>query len=121
MAFMEGIVAAGSTATQVAGADLTPGNFNGTFPSGINLFGAITGHYIDLNGVGHGFVAVPCDHGCSKNGGAVMAATARVSTATVTNQVVPALPGMLNPKLRLDALVTPRSCRENPAELMGRG
>jgi hypothetical protein len=88
------------TTFDAPGADLTPGDFNGTFPSDINLFRAITGDYIDVNGVGHSFVAVPCDDGCSNNDQAAMAAT-RVSPATTTNQVNPAFPGMLNSKLRL--------------------
>jgi hypothetical protein len=88
------------TTFDAPGADLTPGDFNGTFPSDINLFGVITGDYIDVNGVGHSFVAVPCDDGCSNNDQAAMAAT-RVSPATTTNQVNPAFPGMLNSKLRL--------------------
>lgn len=41
------------------GADLTPGNFNGTFPSMINLFGEITGSASDVNGANHGFVRSP--------------------------------------------------------------
>ena len=38
------------------GADLTPGDFNGTFPSNINLFGAIIGDYLDAGEVYHGFL-----------------------------------------------------------------
>lgn len=82
------------------GADLTPGDFNGTIPSNINLFGAITGYYIDVNNVYHGFVAVPCDQGCSENDEAATTAT-RVGPGTATNQVHMALPGVPNPKLRL--------------------
>lgn len=45
-----------TTPLDAPGADLTPGNFNGTFPSMINLFGEITGSYSDVNGANHGFV-----------------------------------------------------------------
>jgi hypothetical protein len=38
------------------GADLTPGDFNGTFPSNINLFGAIVGDYLDAGEVHHGIL-----------------------------------------------------------------
>jgi hypothetical protein len=55
------------TTFDAPGADLTPGNFNGTFPSTINLFGAITGNYVDVNNVSHGFVAVPCFFECQDN------------------------------------------------------
>jgi hypothetical protein len=41
------------------GADLTPGDNNGTYPSGINTWGAITGAYQDSNNVLHGFVRSP--------------------------------------------------------------
>lgn len=41
------------------GADLTPGNFNGTFPSMITSFGVIAGSYSDVNGANHGFVLSP--------------------------------------------------------------
>lgn len=41
------------------GADLTPGDYNGTFPAGINARGVITGSYIDLNNVYHGFLRNP--------------------------------------------------------------
>ncbi len=41
------------------GADLTAGNFNGTFPAGINLFGTIEGSYYDASNVSHGFVRTP--------------------------------------------------------------
>jgi hypothetical protein len=43
------------------GADLTPEDFNGTFPSQINLFGVIAGTYIDANFVAHGFLQSPCN------------------------------------------------------------
>jgi hypothetical protein len=81
-------------------ADLTPGNFNGTFASSINLFGAITGTYYDVNSVAHGFVAVPCKQECSESDKAATARTG-VSPATATNQVSQAKPvsrGFLNPK-----------------------
>ena len=38
------------------GADLTPGDFNGTVPDSINELGVITGFYYDSNSVPHGFV-----------------------------------------------------------------
>ena len=41
------------------GADTKPGDFNGTFASGINNWGAITGYYIDANNVFHGFLRGP--------------------------------------------------------------
>jgi hypothetical protein len=41
---------------EAPGADTTKGSFNGTFPSAINVVGAITGNYIDANNVSHGFV-----------------------------------------------------------------
>jgi hypothetical protein len=41
------------------GADLTPGDFNGTVPVSINELGVITGFYSDSNYVGHGFVRIP--------------------------------------------------------------
>lgn len=34
-------------------------NFNGTQPSSINLWGAITGYYFDANAVAHGFMSHP--------------------------------------------------------------
>jgi hypothetical protein len=40
----------------VPGADTTPGDYNGTFAVGINNFGIITGTYIDINDVYHGFL-----------------------------------------------------------------
>lgn len=86
------------TTIDAPGADLTPGDFNGTFPSSINLLGVITGTYIDVNNVYHGFVAVPCEHGCS-----APTITTGVSPATATNQVSqasPAIHGFLKPKLR---------------------
>jgi hypothetical protein len=48
------------TKLDAPGADLTAGNFNGTFPSQINLFGAIAGFYTDANFVAHGFLQIPC-------------------------------------------------------------
>jgi len=41
------------------GADLTPNDFNGTIPGGANVWGAITGAYIDANNVYHGFLRSP--------------------------------------------------------------
>jgi uncharacterized membrane protein len=41
------------------GADTTAGDFNGTFPNGINDAGAITGSYADASGGSHGFVRSP--------------------------------------------------------------
>lgn len=41
------------------GADLTPGDFNGTYPGGINAWGAITGTYQSADTVLHGFVRSP--------------------------------------------------------------
>jgi hypothetical protein len=41
------------------GADLTPGDGNGTFPVGINNFGVIAGTYSDANDVNHGFLRFP--------------------------------------------------------------
>jgi hypothetical protein len=41
------------------GADTTPGDYNGTYPTGINNLGAITGYYIDANDVYHGFLRSP--------------------------------------------------------------
>ena len=43
----------------VPGADTTTDSFNGTFASGINNWGAITGFYIDSNNVYHGFLRSP--------------------------------------------------------------
>lgn len=44
---------------EVPGADTAPGDYNGTFPSGINDWGAITGYYEDANNEVHGFLRVP--------------------------------------------------------------
>jgi hypothetical protein len=41
------------------GADTTTGSYNGTFASGINNWGAITGSYVDANNVYHGFLRSP--------------------------------------------------------------
>jgi hypothetical protein len=51
--------AAGFTTFEVPGADTTAGDYNGTFPSNINLSGAITGNYVDANDVSHGFLRGP--------------------------------------------------------------
>jgi hypothetical protein len=40
----------------VPGADLTPGDFNGTYVQSINDWGVITGYYEDANFVVHGFL-----------------------------------------------------------------
>jgi hypothetical protein len=44
---------------EAPGADTTAGSFNGTLPENINLHGAITGQYLDANGVNHGFLRAP--------------------------------------------------------------
>ena len=41
------------------GADTTEGDFNGTFPAGINDAGLIAGYYIDSSNVSHGFLRSP--------------------------------------------------------------
>jgi len=41
------------------GADTTAQSYNGTIPAGVNSFGAVTGTYYDVNGVGHGFLRSP--------------------------------------------------------------
>jgi hypothetical protein len=41
------------------GADMKPGDNNGTYPQGINVWGAITGSYQDTNNVFHGFLRSP--------------------------------------------------------------
>ena len=41
------------------GADLTPGDFNGTYTAGINNFGVITGAYQTADTVSHGFIRFP--------------------------------------------------------------
>jgi hypothetical protein len=47
------------TTFEAPGADTTPGDFNGTFPYSINDQGVITGYYIDVNNVNHGFLLLP--------------------------------------------------------------
>ena len=47
------------TTLDAPGADLTPGDFNGTLPNAINDAGAITGVYYDANNEGHGFLRSP--------------------------------------------------------------
>jgi hypothetical protein len=47
------------TTFDAPGADPNPGDYNGTFPSTINLFGAITGFYVDASNVYHGFILKP--------------------------------------------------------------
>jgi hypothetical protein len=44
------------TTFDAPGADLTPGDFNGTSPSAINDLGVVTGLYWDANGFSHGFL-----------------------------------------------------------------
>lgn len=44
------------------GADLTPGDYNGTYPASINALGAITGTYADVDGFSHGFLRTPDGH-----------------------------------------------------------
>ena len=41
------------------GADLTPGDYNGTYPSSINVWGSITGSYQGADTVFHGFLRSP--------------------------------------------------------------
>src|ERR1700722_4210532 len=41
------------------GADTTPGSYNGTFATGMNNFGTVTGYYVDANDVYHGFLRNP--------------------------------------------------------------
>jgi hypothetical protein len=47
------------TSFDAPGADLTPGDYNGTFPVSINDQGIITGYYIDVKNVSHGFLLLP--------------------------------------------------------------
>ena len=47
------------TSFDAPGADLNPGDYNGTYPQGINVWGAITGSYQDTNSVFHGFLRSP--------------------------------------------------------------
>jgi len=49
------------TTFDAPGADLTPGDYNGTFPVSINDQGAVTGYIYDKNNVIHGFVLLPSD------------------------------------------------------------
>src|SRR5260370_41399278 len=41
------------------GADTTPGDFNGTYPSSINVWGVIAGSYQGADTVFHGFLRTP--------------------------------------------------------------
>ena len=41
------------------GADLKPGDYNGTVPVSINDLGLVTGFYIDASNVSHGFLRIP--------------------------------------------------------------
>jgi hypothetical protein len=47
------------TTFNAPGADLTHGDFNGTFPLNINQEGAISGYYVDATGLYHGFLRSP--------------------------------------------------------------
>jgi hypothetical protein len=47
------------TSFDAPGADLTPGDNNGTYPNSINDAGVITGTYQDSNNVFHGFILLP--------------------------------------------------------------
>jgi hypothetical protein len=51
------------TTFDAPGADQTAGSYNGTFPVSINDEGKITGYYVDVNNVNHGFLLLPpeCD------------------------------------------------------------
>src|SRR5271170_1749016 len=44
---------------EAPGSDTTANDFNGTVPNAINDAGAITGSYVDVNFVGHGFLRSP--------------------------------------------------------------
>jgi hypothetical protein len=44
---------------EAPGADTNPGDNNGTYPAGINVFGFIAGAYQDTNSVFHGFLRHP--------------------------------------------------------------
>jgi hypothetical protein len=41
------------------GADTTPGDFNGTYPSGINVWGTVAGAYQSADTILHGFLRTP--------------------------------------------------------------
>ena len=41
------------------GADTKPGDNNGTYPTGINAWGAVSGNYVDASNVLHGFLRSP--------------------------------------------------------------
>ncbi len=47
------------TTFDIPGAGTTPGQTQGTFVETINVWGAITGQYVDNGGVNHGFVRAP--------------------------------------------------------------
>ena len=49
----------GFTEFDAPGADLKPGDYNGTFPVSNNANGAVTGNYLDAKGVAYGFVRYP--------------------------------------------------------------
>jgi hypothetical protein len=44
---------------EAPGADTTANDYNGTFPYSINDQGVITGYYLDVNNVSHGFLRIP--------------------------------------------------------------
>jgi hypothetical protein len=44
---------------EAPGADANAGDYNGTYPININLSGSITGYYIDVTNVYHGFIRRP--------------------------------------------------------------
>jgi hypothetical protein len=47
------------TTFDAPGGDMTPGSFNGTYPTTVNVFGEIVGKYEDAMAYGHGFVRYP--------------------------------------------------------------
>ena len=47
---------------EAPGADTTSGSFNGTTPESLNDVGAVTGYYVDVNFIYHGFVRDPFGH-----------------------------------------------------------
>ena len=47
------------TTFDAPGADLTPGDYNGTVALSNNGAGAIAGEYFDIHGVAHGFIRCP--------------------------------------------------------------
>jgi len=47
------------TTFDAPGANTTLGSYSGTFPVSINDQGAITGYYLDVKNVNHGFLLLP--------------------------------------------------------------